>query len=286
MKKMKKDGPNEVVNNLQKLNELAGKKMKNLPSALKNFDGILEKIKKYKLVLCLDYDGTLSPIVEDYNKAFLSAAMRKQIKALADKIPVAIVSGRDIRFIVEMVNLPGIFYAGSHGFEIKGPNGFYHELDEAQALLPVLKQVEEKLTAELSSIEGVKVERKKYAIAVHYRNTAEENIAQVENTVNRLLADYHKLKKGTGKKVLELKPHIDWDKGKAVELICKQLSEATKAAAAIYIGDDVTDEDAFKIIDKGVGIMVGHHHEPTAATYFLEDVDEVHAFLKKLSQSW
>jgi trehalose 6-phosphate phosphatase len=97
-------------------------------------------------------------------------------------------------------------------------------------------------------IKGVLVERKKYAIAVHYRNVADENIQEVKNAVYKELEVQDKLKEGKGKKVLELKPDIDWHKGKAVEWLKKALKLKDEEYISVYIGDDITDEDAFKEI--------------------------------------
>ena len=281
---MKKHGATEVVQSMKevKLNE-PEESAKQLPSALDKFDEILSAITTHSAVICLDYDGTLSPIVEDYNKAVISDAMRNAVKKVADKIPVAMISGRDITYIQKNVNLDGIYYAGSHGFEIEGPDDFRYELEEAEELLPVFEKLEKSLEQSLQQFSGVRVERKKYAVAVHYRNAEEQQVPDIQSAVDAVLEDYPKLTKGRGKKVIELKPKIEWHKGKAVEMLAKKIGKETEAGAILYIGDDVTDEDAFRIISDGAGILVGSHDEPTAATYSLKDVDEVQEFLEKLA---
>ncbi|MEX0968634.1 MAG: trehalose-phosphatase [Bacteroidia bacterium] len=284
MEIMKKLGATEVVESLEQLdiNKRSQKAPEDLPSALENFDRLAGGIGNEGVVLCLDYDGTLTPIVADYTKAIISDKMREQVRKAAAAFPVAIISGRDIFFIKEKVNLDGIFYAGSHGFEIEGPDNFRHELKEAEALLPVLDDIENKLNQELKQFKGVKIERKKYALAVHYRNASEADVPAVNLIIDKVLSLNNKIEKGRGKKVIELKPRIKWNKGKAVEMIAKQLG----AEMIIYIGDDVTDEDAFRSITNGVGILAGTHDEPfTAADYSLRDVDEVQEFLKKLSEN-
>ncbi len=278
-------GATDAVENLQQvnLNQQANKDHTELPSAQDHFDQIMQLLSGQSGILCLDYDGTLSPIVEDYNKAVISDSMRNEVKRLSVKIPVAIVSGRDISYIKKNVNLDGLYYAGSHGFEMEGPDNFQHELKEAEALLPVFDEVEQQLQEALADISGSAVERKKYAVAVHFRKVAENKKRLVEEAVDKILGTHSELIKGHGKKVIEIRPAIEWHKGKAVELIFQTIGGTEGAGAVVYIGDDVTDEDAFRVIENGAGILVGSHSEPTAATYVLKDVNAVEHFLKQLA---
>jgi trehalose 6-phosphate phosphatase len=88
--------------------------------------------------------------------------------------------------------------------------------------------------------------------------------------------------KGEGKKVAEIRPNIDWDKGKAVEMLQKELSKKEGEGFSLFVGDDITDEDAFKALSNGYGILVGDHGRKTYADYSLKDVDGVRDFLQKL----
>lgn len=253
-----------------------------IPSALDRFDDLKSKVQENQVLFCFDYDGTLTPIVEDYEKAFFPEDMRDVLKQVASKMPVAVVSGRDIKFIQKHVNLSEVYFAGSHGFEIEGPEGYAYEVEEGKQLLPVLDAVEQRLRDDFAKTEGVEVERKKYAIAVHYRQVPEESIAEVEEIVARVLGDNPKVKKGEGKKVMEIKPNIDWHKGKAVETLASKLSnKAGDSCMAFYIGDDITDEDAFAALKDGCGILVGSHGDQTYADYRLESVAEVKELLER-----
>lgn len=284
---MKKLGATDVVESLDQVQlNSAENAFENLPSAMEHFTTITDKMKNDSAILCLDYDGTLSPIVADYNKAVISEEMREEVHRVAQKLPVAMISGRDITYIKKNVNLDGIYYAGSHGFEIEGPDNFRHELEEAEEMLPVFEQLEGELQQQLSKFPGVEIERKKYAIAVHYRNAKEQDVPDVQSAIDEILSNHDNLQKGRGKKVIEIKPSIEWNKGKAVEMLSRKIGGETGAGAIVYIGDDVTDEDAFRIIRNGAGILVGSHDEPTAATYRLKDVDEVQQFLHKLAENW
>ena len=253
-----------------------------LPSALTEFDRMAARLADRHLILCLDYDGTLTPIVENYNEAIISDHMRDLVQQLARKIPVAIISGRDVSFVKQHMRLPEAFYAGSHGFEIVGPENYRHELEEAERAIPLLDRAEEQLREFAAGIAGVEIERKKYAMAVHFRKANEEGRARAIQKVKQLLELSDGLIAGEGKMLLELKPAIDWHKGKALETIVEQLDPTGEAVVA-FIGDDVTDEDAFRVLRKeDIGIFVGVHDRSTAASYRLNDVPEVGQFLGRL----
>lgn len=252
-----------------------------LPSALEHFDRIAQAIKDRQLILCLDYDGTLTPIVENYDQAIISGDMRLLVEALSDQTPVAIVSGRDISFIQQHMRIANAYYAGSHGFDISGPDGFRNELDEAKAMIPTFDRVEEELRAQFPPSTKVEIERKKYAMAVHYRNADPALVPGVKEKVDSIIRKFKGLKAGKGKMVIELRPILDWHKGKAVELLVDRLDRKNNAYV-IYIGDDVTDEDAFRSIKSGARILVGTHEEATVADHSLKDVGEVAQFLQLL----
>ena len=233
----------------------------------------------------LDYDGCLTPIVKDPHQAILSESMRQTLAQLAEVCPVAIVSGRDRANVEGLVQLGNLYYAGSHGFDISGPDNMHTEPGGAAAAVPALDKAEQELQERLREIAGVLVERKRYAIAVHYRNVADEEVDRVLEVTEEVLSKYTKLKPGPGKKVLELKPNLDWHKGKAVLWLLEELNLNKPDILPLYIGDDLTDEDAFAALKgKGVSILVGEHDEATFADYRLESVEEVRALLQALTR--
>ena len=253
-----------------------------LPSALHK---VQELLHHKTPAVFLDYDGCLSPIVKDPDKAVLTDDMRATLKHLADVCPVAVVSGRDRANVEQLVQLGNLYYAGSHGFDISGPNNMHTEPGGAAAAVPALDAAQQELNELLQHVQGVLVERKRYAIAVHYRNVPEEQVSEVLQVVQEVLSGYKELKPGPGKKVLELKPNLDWHKGKAVQWLLQELHLNKPDIIPLYIGDDLTDEDAFAALQgEGIGILVGEHDEDTAATYRLENVEEVQAFLKSLTE--
>ncbi|MFW5822009.1 MAG: trehalose-phosphatase [Tangfeifania sp.] len=247
---------------------------------------IHEIIQNRKPVLFLDYDGTLTPIVKRPEDALISDSMRSVLKKCAAKFKVAVVSGRDMDDLKSKVQVDKLIFAGSHGFRISGPDGLYKEHEKADVILPRLSDIEEELYQILPQIDkGIQIDRKRYAVAVHYRNANEDNIPVIKQKVDEILKENPDFKKGEGKKILEIKPNVDWHKGKAVLWIMKKLGvDDTSKFVPIYIGDDVTDEDAFRSISEfGVGILVGTHGQETAARYRLDDVPDVQSFLNRLA---
>lgn len=283
-----KAGADIVVNKLTELKEKQmmskqGKKPEDLTNAILCIDDLFLKMGQKKPVLFLDYDGTLSPIVSNPEDAILSDITKSVINKLAQIMPIGVISGRDRQNVKSKIGIESLIYAGSHGFDITGPNNLEMQYEEGQETLPILDKAEAELKEVLSSIKGVLVERKKYAIAVHFRNVEEEKIKEVEVKVMGVLNRHKKLKKGSGKKIIELKPALDWHKGKALTWILEALDLDSEVYIPIFIGDDVTDEDALKVIqDDGIGIIVGEHEENTSASFSLNDTDEVTEFLEIL----
>jgi trehalose-phosphatase len=250
-----------------------------IPSALKHFQEIAQRSDRPAIFL--DYDGTLTPIVSHPEKALLSDSMRQALQALVMQAPVAILSGRDLDDVRHRVNIGAIVYAGSHGFDIAGPRGLRKEM--ATEFLPKLDVVEKELGKQLPGIAGAHVERKRFSIAAHYRNVNESDVPKVERAVSEVAARHRELRRMDGKKVYELLPDIDWDKGKAVLWLLETLGLERAKVRAIYIGDDRTDEDAFHALGQcGVGILVSEQPRPTAASYSLKDPAEVERFLCEL----
>ena len=256
---------------------------KDLPSALADIPKLLNGKKP---AVFLDYDGCLSPIVKDPDKAIMTEEMRDTLRRLADVCRVAVVSGRDRANVEKLVQLGNLYYAGSHGFDISGPDNKHTEPGGAKAAIPALDKANKILDERLRDVEGVLVERKRYAIAVHYRNVSDEQVSHVLQVTEEVIGQHPELKKGPGKKIMELKPNLDWHKGKAVLWLMEELGLNQPDTLPLYIGDDITDEDAFATLQgRGIGVMVGEHDEQTAAEYRLEDVEEVQAYLEALAQT-
>lgn len=283
-------GADVVVGDLAELKvedaSLILKAISTLPSAWQERAEIAERLASRQVAVFLDYDGTLTPIVSDYRAAFLSEDMRQAVANLAAMTPVAVISGRGLRDVRNLVTLEQIYYAGSHGFELSGPEGFEMVEPQVESFLEYLDLAEEALHSRLDAIEGSAIERKRFTIAVHYRNVAGKQVPTVKHAVDEVLGQVPHLRKGGGKKVLELKPDLDWHKGAAVEELCSALELDTEETSVVYIGDDLTDEDAFRVtVADSIGIIVREPDQDrqTAADYVLEDTREVQTFLQWLA---
>lgn len=280
---LKEAGADIVVKKLTELSNMNRKPLKKLPNALKEIEQLLEIKGNRKITIFLDYDGTLTPIVSDPEAAELPDDNREIITALSKLTPVALISGRDLKDLKSKIEIDTVIYAGSHGFDISGPNGLEMVHESQKEVTPALDEAEKRLKEQLKDIQGAKVERKKFAIAVHFRNVEEKDVQEVKNAVQKEADRHDILKTGSGKKILELKPDIDWNKGYALDWLTEKLGWDREKYLRIYIGDDITDEDGFEaLIDDGIGILVGSHGEKTAATFALRNTNEVTKFLQHL----
>nr|ADK11431.1 trehalose-6-phosphate phosphatase [Medicago sativa] len=265
------------------------------PSALNMFNQIMYNTNGKQIIVFLDYDGTLSPIVADPDKAYMSKKMRVTLKDIARRFPTAIVSGRCLDKLFSFVRLAELYYAGSHGMDIKGPtnrrstkkgNNDEVLLQPASEFLPMINEVYKILVEKTKCVPGAMVENNKFCLSVPFRNVDEKSWAPLAEQVSLVLNDYPKLKLTQGRKVLEIRPTIKWDKGRALEFLLESLGFAnSKNVFPIYIGDDRTDEDAFKVLrnrSQGCGILVSKISKETNASYTLQDPSEVGQFLRHL----
>jgi alpha,alpha-trehalase len=279
-------GADTVVRDLDEL-DLAqnARSEREAPSALERFQDVARRIGPCRVALFLDYDGTLTPIVDDPDDALLGPEMRARIRAFADEATVAVVSGRDLQDVRSKVGIEDLVYAGSHGYDIAGPGGMEMRNEQAEARLDELEASEEALRGRLGDVSGVAVERKRYAIAVHYRNASDADIERVRAAVEEVGEAHDGLRVKGGKAIFELQPDVDWHKGRAVRWLLGQLDLDRPDVVPIYVGDDVTDEDAFaELGEGGIGIRVGPPDQETAADFVLRDPDELGAFLDDLKE--
>ncbi|HEV8577603.1 MAG TPA: trehalose-phosphatase [Thermoanaerobaculia bacterium] len=259
-----------------------------LPSALGRWDEIAARLQGRRLVLFLDYDGILSPIAPLPELATLPGETRQVLRRLAARFPMAILSGRGREDVASLVGLPGLTYAGSHGFDIAGPppkpGAPPLRLEVGEGVPERIDRAAELLRRDLAGVAGVLVEPKRFAISVHFRLVDERDVPRVERTVDAVLAAVPGLRKGYGKMLFELRPDLDWDKGRALLWLLDAFGLDRPEALPIFIGDDVTDEDGFRAVaGRGIGILVSGEPRHTAAEYCLSDTDEVRELLDRLA---
>lgn len=238
-----------------------------------------------RLVLLLDFDGTLAPIVSRPELA----AMPPETRAALDRllalpgVEAAVVSGRGMADARERAGIPGIAYAGNHGMEIEGP-GIHRVHPEAAAARPALEEAARAVEPALEGIEGAFLEDKGLTLSVHYRlvaSAAEEE--RVREAVRRAVEPVPGLKLTEGKKVLEVRPRVEWDKGRAVLFLLEHL-RPPPGAPVLYLGDDTTDEDAFRALGgAGEGVLVSEEPRETAARAWLRSPYEVAELLAALA---
>ena len=241
----------------------------------------------------LDYDGTLTPIVERPENAIISEKMRESVRTLAERCPVCVVSGRDRPVVQELMGLNNLIVAGSHGFDIWSPDHGTIEREEGGCdFADLIAEGRARLHEAMDPIEGALVEPKKASVAAHFRLVSEDERHKIKEVVDEILAAHpDRLKVTPGKMVYEIQPKLDWDKGKAVLYLLEALDLKRDDVIPIYLGDDVTDEDAFRALKGiGIGIFVGRASDPevgertTAADYVLNTPEEVGRFLESLGQ--
>ena len=281
-------GADTVVAHLSEVAVRTGDlRMSQLPDALqalRQADGLFGRPP----AVFFDFDGTLSDIVDDPDAARPVAGAAEALQKLASQCPVAVLSGRDLADVTKRVGLPGIWYAGSHGFELTAPDGKHHQNDAAAAAIPILEEAAAQLRERLGSIPGVMVEHKRFGVAAHYRNAARDRVGEVAAAV-RAAGQRDALRVTTGREVIELRPDIDWDKGKTLRWVMDHLRQAPSAPLVpIYLGDDITDEDAFDAVrDAGIPILVRHNDDgdrATAALFALDSPAQAAEFTDRLAR--
>jgi trehalose-phosphatase len=244
------------------------------------------------ILLLADYDGTLTPIVSRPEDAVLPPAVREMLSSLARKksFSVGVITGRSIDEIKRLVKIKDIYYSGNHGLEIDGPALVYRN-PAAAAAGTLIDKLSARLSAELSGIGGVIVQNKGFTLSVHYRLVKPGNENAVAGAVKRItspLVEKGEIRVFSQKKVWEVRPPLDWDKGRAVMLIGSEIGAklGLSRLLTVYLGDDTTDEDVFKMLHRpeGWSIYVGEENSESAAEYYLKSPEEVAAFLHKLME--
>ena len=254
--------------------------MKHLIGQLKVFG----KSLRAGAILLLDYDGTLVPIAEKPELAILPTDMRALLNSLAKRFRIAIISGRSLDEVKNLVGVREIYYVGNHGFEIDGP-GTRLLRSEAKRARPSIAKICARLRESLGAISGAIVEDKGLTASIHYRQVARKELRRMKNIFEKVVKPYvnsGRIRLIRGKKVFEIRPSTVWDKGKAALWIIDVI-DPRKKLTPVYLGDDQTDEDAFLALkDRGVTVLVSEKRRKSNAKFFLKNVAEVKKFLSGL----
>lgn len=242
-------------------------------------------LRKRHILLCVDFDGTVTPIKPKPKQAILAKKTRRLLDNISKHkaFTLAVVSGRSLKDVRKKVALPGVVLSGNHGLEIQYKNkNFIHP--QAKKFIPLIKRQGELLRERIRGFKGVVLEEKGLSLSLHYRLLSAKKVPALRRIFLEVASAY--LKKGKvkvtkGKKILELRPNINWHKGKAVRYLQKKLK--ISGSSLIYIGDDVTDEDAFSAVNKvgGLSIVVGKKRN-SQAKYYLNSHIQIQKFLNAL----
>ncbi len=203
-------------------------------------------VARGRLLVGLDFDGVISEITPHPAHATLSPRTAQALQELSGRSDtrLAVLSGRRIDELEKLVGLSGIYYSGNHGLQIEGP-GIRWTHPEANAVDRSLWQA---LVEELKAVPGALVEHKSLGAAVHYRQVPLSYRRRLRNIVRNYLHGLGpRFRVIHGKKIYDLRSSLDWDKGHALAMIREQL-EGAPSWNALFVGDDTTDEEAFRTL--------------------------------------
>jgi trehalose-phosphatase len=249
---------------------------------------IIKRVKRLGpgsgLSLFLDFDGTLTPVAGHPSDAHLLKRVRKTLVALNERYPLAIISGRGLADLKEKIAIDGLVYIGNHGMEVSAPDfSFVYDIGAKETL--AMNRVAGALGKLASDYDGTVLERKGLTLSIHFRLLH-------PGVKNAFLKELSKLLKPTvkgglikitgGKGLVEVRPTADWDKGSALAWIMER--RGFKGTVPLCIGDDETDEDAFRVIEgKGISLFVGKR--ASSADFFLTEQADVEPFLVFLAET-
>jgi len=254
----------------------------------RHWNAVERKLRGRSLMLFLDYDGTLAPLATTPGGAVMPPSTRARVAALAatEGVQVAVVSGRPLRDVKRRVGVRGVICAGNHGLELEGP-GIRFRSAVPPRYAGILKTVKAELARRAGRIRGALLEDKGLSLALHYRLVHPRDVPAVKDAFRRAVAPYLSrgdMAVGRGKRVLEVRPPVDWDKGAMVRWLLDRRIPIGAAGdiVPLYVGDDVTDEDAFRALGrKGITVRVGQSAQ-SAARYYVGGTGEVAALLRRL----
>ncbi len=218
---------------------------------------------------------------------------RRALESLARhaRVLVAVISGRSLSDIKNKVGIEGITYAGNHGIEIDGP-WLRFVYPPAEAARPVMRRLYSELSRGLAGFDGVVIEDKGFTLSVHYRLVREDRVDELKRVCEETVREPRaagKVRTTGGKKVFEIRPGVLWGKEDAIVLLLSGWISSTRKSGslAFFLGDDLTDEDGFRVMNVhgGASVFVGESGGRTEARYFLRSPDEVEEFLNRLTQA-
>ena len=249
------------------------------------WDVVAVRIREVEhILLLIDYDGTLTPIVQRPELAHLSPEVKECLQELARNacLTLGIISGRTLEDLQQRVGVDGIIYVGNHGLEIKGP-GVSFVNPAAKQEVPLLHSLCQDISKGIAGIKGARIDNKGLTLSLHYRLVDEAQLDELNHIFNEMVKAplaSGQIRITPSKKAYDIRPAVEWGKGKAIEFITQKLTGRNKPLT-LFMGDDVTDYDGFHMVDKngGISIYVGSPGSKPPAQYFLYSPKEVYRFL-------
>jgi trehalose 6-phosphate phosphatase len=243
------------------------------------------------LVVMLDVDGTLAPIVPVFDQATVPFETQRAVASLLARpgVQVALVSGRGAAVARRMVGVTNVWVAGNHGFELQGPNGEDFADPDVASYRDVIATAVTRLHPRVSAMEGVIVEDKAITLSVHWRLADPATVPQLREAIDNV-AQPLGLRVTEGKRIFEIRPPALIDKGTAVLGLAERLTSGREDASIVFAGDDVTDEDAIRALrashPRAVTVRIlGDENPATAAEFSLRDTDAMRQFLEELARA-
>lgn len=241
------------------------------------------------LVIMLDVDGTLAPIVSRPEDATVAPATRDVLDRLIamPDVHVILVSGRSASDAYGIVGVKGVWTVGNHGFEVVTPKGELETDPDLADQSAAITQAARELEPIVAAVPGAKLENKRWTLSVHYRLAARDAVTTLRAEVERVALGL-RLRMTDGKEIVEVRPVAHVDKGTAVVMLGDRLHAFDDGASIVFAGDDRTDEDAFRALrsrsKRAVTIRVDESgEEETAAEIRMRDPAAVHEFLEWLA---
>lgn len=238
-------------------------------------DTIYSHITSKRTFIFLDYDGTLTPIVNNPSDAHLSSKTKQLLRTLSERknTILSIVSGRTLDDLKNRVGINTIHYAGIHGRQ----SLFSSPPTEPSLLLKSIKQHVEALK---TTYPDILLEDKHLSVSLHYRNVPPQATPSLLKEIEKIHSSFtkeHSLVVQNGKKVVEFFENSQWNKGSYITKFLASHNASIEHDAIIYIGDDTTDEDAFVHLPDALTISVGK--KQSNARFWIDSVEEVTNFL-------
>jgi trehalose 6-phosphate phosphatase len=254
-----------------------------MPNRWKGWPRLLPHLKSgERLLLLLDFDGTLAPIVNIPHEARLPDGTRKILKRLQanPRVIVAIISGRSLPDVKHKAFLPGAYYAGNHGLEIEGPNTSF-EYPRIRREARLIGHLAQHFHYVFQSVPGVIVQDKGLSLSIHYRNVKPQAWPYFDKLIKQSLIETSQLPIvwRKGRKVYEILPGVDWNKGRAAIWLIKKLNKPF----ALAFGDDKTDDTMFRAL-KETGLTTRIGKKRKLAHCSLKNPDRVAIVLYQLEK--